>query len=379
MDGDADGVADGCDICLEGDDAVDRDDDGVPDACDVCESSDDSVDRDGDGVPDDCDLCPGEDDSLDADADTVPDGCDICPDGDDLVDTDGDEVPDDCDVCPLDALDDSDGDGVCDSDDTCAGEDDTLDADEDTIADGCDVCDGFDDLVNTDGDSAPDGCDICPLDALDDSDGDTVCDSDDICPGADDADDADGDTVPDGCDLCDGENDTVDLNADSIPDCSQSLIRNGQFNTLLGWRSVIGTAAVTASSLDSNGVPPSGSLSIGAVATSSTVPPGTFVGLARGQSPSGSECISVTPGASYGSYFEVLEDTAGGGFDFFAVVLNQYASVNCTGGQTPVNFGPSGSVYDAGPTINSVTVSIVRMSDLFGLAVILDNFSFIPL
>lgn len=90
--------------------------------------------------------------------------------------------------------------------------------------------------------------------------------------------------------------------------------------------------------------------------------------------------ISVTPGASYGTYFEVLADTGGGGgFDFFGIVFNEYASGSCSGSQTPVNFGTSGSVFEAGATTNSVTVTITRISDFSGAAVVVDNVSVIPL
>ncbi|MCB9853692.1 MAG: M12 family metallopeptidase [Phycisphaerales bacterium] len=42
---------------------------------------------------------------------------------------------------------------------------------------------------------------------------------DDICPGHDDSLDADADGVPDGCDVCPGEDDTVDTDGDDTPDC----------------------------------------------------------------------------------------------------------------------------------------------------------------
>ncbi len=243
VDNDGDGVPNGCDACLAGDDALDDDRDGIPDACDVCPGGNDAVDDDGDAVPDDCDLCPGGDDaldddadgipnfcdgcdlgddSLDGDGDSVPDACDLCPGFDDRNDVDADFVPDDCDVCPGgDDFLDADLDSVPDACDACPGVDDRLDDDSDTVPDCVDRCPGFDDLVDDDGDTVPNGCDRCLLgDDLVDTDLDTVADACDACPGANDLDDADGDTVPDACDVCPGPDDLVDDDGDSIPDCN---------------------------------------------------------------------------------------------------------------------------------------------------------------
>jgi uncharacterized protein (TIGR03382 family) len=48
-------------------------------ADDLCEGFDDAMDGDYDGVPDGCDLCSGYDDTDDMDDDTIPDACDNCP------------------------------------------------------------------------------------------------------------------------------------------------------------------------------------------------------------------------------------------------------------------------------------------------------------
>ena len=45
------------------------------------------------------------------------------------------------------------------------------------MPDGCEACPGWDDSVDGDADGVPDTCDPCPLDNPDDSDGDGVCDS----------------------------------------------------------------------------------------------------------------------------------------------------------------------------------------------------------
>jgi len=226
VDDDGDGIPNGCDACLLGDDSEDADGDTVPDACDFCPDADDLADADLDGNPDGCDLCPEHDDLLDADLDGRPDGCDVCPDGDDDADDDGDTVPDACEVC--------------------WGSDDLLDADLDTIPDGCDVCAGGDDRSDGDGDFVPDACDVCSAgdDALD-ADGDTVPDACDRCPGADDTVDADGDTVPDPCDVCDGGDDRFDGDFDGVPDaCDTPPPRPTSGEGLAGvWQYVAGPHA----------------------------------------------------------------------------------------------------------------------------------------
>ena len=79
-DSDGDGYGDSCDVCPGFDDAIDGDSDGVPDGCDNCSSAPNAgqADSDGDGYGDSCDVCPGFDDAIDGDSDGVPDGCDNC-------------------------------------------------------------------------------------------------------------------------------------------------------------------------------------------------------------------------------------------------------------------------------------------------------------
>lgn len=187
------------DACLGYDDRIDGDDDGVPDGCDTCQDGP-NVDTDGDTVCDTDDQCPGYDDLLDTDTDGVPNGCEDCyplddTDGDgvpdncdlcegypDSANADGDGVPDDCDPCPADAPDDDlDDDGVCNTDDACPGADDGEDSDFDQIPDGCDDCpdEAGDD---SDGDGVCDPLDACPLDVENDADGDGRCASEDPCP-----------------------------------------------------------------------------------------------------------------------------------------------------------------------------------------------------
>ena len=69
-----------------------------------------------------------------------------------------------------------------------------LDSDGDGIPDVDDQCPGQDDTIDVDTDGIPD----C-LDPLIDSDNDGVADSLDACPGFDDSFDSDGDGIPDGC------------------------------------------------------------------------------------------------------------------------------------------------------------------------------------
>jgi hypothetical protein len=80
-----------------------------------------SVDGDGDGVPDGCDNCPGDSnsDQSDVDGDGQGDVCDLCPT--ELInDEDGDGLCASADICPLDPDNDVDADGVCMPDDNCA-------------------------------------------------------------------------------------------------------------------------------------------------------------------------------------------------------------------------------------------------------------------
>jgi len=135
LDGDADGVGDACDACVDtaedvevGDDGCDlvsddTDGDGVADAEDNCSlvaNPKEEVwpadgfgppslmqpDADGDGVGDACDNCSDDAnvDQLDADEDGVGDICDVNSE-DEVVDTDGDGVADEEDICPEDPAD----------------------------------------------------------------------------------------------------------------------------------------------------------------------------------------------------------------------------------------------------------------------------------
>ncbi|MEM9038110.1 MAG: hypothetical protein AAGD18_26210, partial [Actinomycetota bacterium] len=77
------------------------------------------------------------------------------------------------------------------------------DSDGDGIADDADVCPGQDDTIDVDNDTIPD-CN----DPLIDSDGDGIADDADVCPGQDDTIDVDNDTIPDCNDpLIDTDND----------------------------------------------------------------------------------------------------------------------------------------------------------------------------
>jgi MYXO-CTERM domain-containing protein len=71
------------------------------------------------------------------------------------------------------------------------------------VIDPDDRCTGFDDSLDADADGVPDGCDVC-ADADDavDADDDGAPDGCDLCADFDDAIDADGDDLPDGCDTC---------------------------------------------------------------------------------------------------------------------------------------------------------------------------------
>ncbi len=101
---------------------------------------------------------------------------------------------------------DLDSDGVLDCEDNCPNTYNPDQADADT--------DGIGDV-----------CDACPFDADNDIDGDGICGDVDNCPTVANTDQADSDCdgVGDVCDVCPGGDDTVDNNADGIPDCSQLL------------------------------------------------------------------------------------------------------------------------------------------------------------
>jgi len=156
------------------------------------------------------------------------------------------------------------------------------------------------DSSSTDG--APDAADAgdeasLDLDARDDFVDDGTPDSDAFDDAARDTTDAgdtrdvvaeprddDGDGVPDGSDVCDGSDDTVDLNDDQVPDCTQNVLPNGGFDgTLNPW-----IGAEYAPSTDANGMSRSGS------ALLSFIEGGPFV-------PFVAHCQMVEPGV-YGLY-----------------------------------------------------------------------------
>ena len=186
-----------------------------PDLDEVCGDADncpsmanaDQADADGDGIGDVCDVCPFDADN-DIDGDGVCGDVDNCPEtaNSDQADTDGDGLGDTCDDCPLDPENDIDNDTVCGDVDNCMNLSNK-------------------DQADTDGDGIGDVCDAFPTDALNDIDGDGVSGDIDLCPFDYDPDqlDSDCDGVGDICDICAGGDDTVDNNADGIPDCSQAL------------------------------------------------------------------------------------------------------------------------------------------------------------
>ncbi|DAC57920.1 MAG TPA: hypothetical protein HA354_04560 [Candidatus Poseidoniaceae archaeon] len=93
------------------------------------------------------------------------------------------------------------------------------DTDGDGIDDSVDLCHGFDDSLDVDADNIPDGCD-----ELIDNDGDGVANLYDNCEGYDDNIDQDNDTIPDGCDLLiDSDNDGVGDNIDACDGSDDNL------------------------------------------------------------------------------------------------------------------------------------------------------------
>ncbi len=151
--------------------------------CDRNEEPDECQgDSDGDGVIDPCDACPGEDDLLDSDGDLVADCLDNCPDipNEDQLDSNGDGVGDACDAGepepPIDEdpeISDCNENGTDDIDDVDDGssadcnrndvpDECESDSDGDGVIDGCDRCPGEDDAVDRDDDSVPDCVDNCP-------------------------------------------------------------------------------------------------------------------------------------------------------------------------------------------------------------------------
>ncbi len=194
------------------------------------------VDADNDGVRDSDDLCPntpvahtGLDsdgcswEQRDDDNDGVFNPDDNCADTDVLTMTELDAYG-----CAWEQRDD-DGDSVLNPADHCpatpANETaDTeppwqgcsasqKDTDNDGVTDDLDECQGFNDSIDVDADGIPDGCD-----SMIDNDGDGVNNTADLCPGFDDAIDVDQDGVPDGCD------DIVDSDFDGVADADDECM-----------------------------------------------------------------------------------------------------------------------------------------------------------
>ena len=194
------------------------------------------VDADNDGVRDSDDLCPntpvahtGLDsdgcswEQRDDDNDGVLNPDDNCADTDVLTMTDLDAYG-----CAWEQRDD-DGDSVLNPADHCpatpANETaDTeppwqgcsasqKDTDNDGVSDAMDQCPGHNDSIDVDADGIPDGCD-----SMIDNDGDGVNNTADLCPGFDDAIDVDQDGVPDGCD------DIVDSDFDGVADANDECM-----------------------------------------------------------------------------------------------------------------------------------------------------------
>lgn len=213
-DADGDGICDGIDICLGGDDAVDTDGDLIPDDCDNCPLvvNIDQTDSDRDGIGNACDNCPGvfNPGQGNADRDGLGDACDGCPDDSDKVepglcgcgvadtDSDGDGTPDCNDLCPSDlgktepgvcgcgVVDmDSDSDGMPDCQDSCPADPNKTNPGQC----GCGTAD-----TDTDGDGTPDCHDNCPTDPAKTQPGVCGCNIADI--------DSDQDGTPDCHDNC---------------------------------------------------------------------------------------------------------------------------------------------------------------------------------
>ena len=136
---------------------------------------------------------------------------------------------------------DADGDGIVDERDECADtpsdepvwpdgcSDSQRDTDGDGINDELDECEGYDDTIDVDADGIPDGCD-----SLVDSDDDGVADADDVCPGFDDNLDADIDGTPDGCDD-DDDNDGVNDLDDQCPNTPPGTTVGSDGCALVQW------------------------------------------------------------------------------------------------------------------------------------------------
>ncbi len=173
------------------------------------------LDADNDGVCDDIDKCHGQDDNIDLDQNGIPDCLEdettcifgeSCDDG--LACTTNDIIIDEDCNCKGTLLPDSDNDGICDLEDNCPGLDDTADDNGNQIPDcleennDCTIgilCDDGDPCTYYDLIVGPD-C-LCQGTATKDSDNDGVCDVIDQCPGQD---------------------DSIDLNNNGVPDCFES-------------------------------------------------------------------------------------------------------------------------------------------------------------
>ena len=154
-----------------------------------------------------------------------------CDDGDAC--TIGDAYDANCDCAGT--FQDSDGDGVCDADDLCPGDEPGTSCDDGDVNTINDVIDANCNCIGTAdpnycpaldlniGDACDDGDACTTNDTVDancdcagtfqDSDGDGVCDAEDQCPGEDDTIDVDGNGIPDACETeCVDVTDSFDTN-----------------------------------------------------------------------------------------------------------------------------------------------------------------------
>jgi len=113
--------------------------------------------------------------------------------------------------------------------------------------------------------------------------------------------DTDGDGVFDPWDMCPGTDDSVDLDGNYVPDCTETLAAGAHFDDsgdLQYWTTgaVAGTS-IGWTSTDGNGYAPSGSLGIGAVSNQSS-----------GRS-TRSDCIPVSSATSYNVLLQAKSQT----------------------------------------------------------------------